>query len=106
MNADYTSSYWIWRLLIWTCCTWPLTAMAAGPASASLWELAKAKLHSTMLLQVHDELVLECPRDEMEATARLVQRTMAEAYPLSIPLSTEARWGQVVTGSSGTNRNP
>ena len=42
MNADYTSSYWIWRLLIWTCCTWPLTAMAAGPASASLWELAKA----------------------------------------------------------------
>jgi DNA polymerase-1 len=47
-----------------------------------------------MLLQVHDELVLECPREELEATARIVQKTMAEAYPLSIPLSTEARWGE------------
>jgi DNA polymerase-1 len=30
----------------------------------------------------------------MEATARLVQETLAAAYPLSIPLSTEARWGR------------
>ena len=43
-----------------------------------------------MLLQVHDELVLECPRGELEVTARLVQETMANAYPMSIPLSTEA----------------
>ena len=52
-----------------------------------------AGLHARMLLQVHDELVIECPRVEMERTARLVKQTMAEAYPLSIPLSTEARWG-------------
>jgi DNA polymerase-1 len=44
-------------------------------------------------LQVHDELVLECPREEMERTARVVQETMSAAYPLSIPLSTEARYG-------------
>jgi DNA polymerase-1 len=55
--------------------------------------LNAAGLHGKMLLQVHDELVLECPRDEMETTARLVQETMESAYPLSIPLSTEAHWG-------------
>ncbi len=55
--------------------------------------LQDAKLHGKMLLQVHDELVLECPRAEMEKTARVVQEVMADAYPMSIPLSTEARWG-------------
>jgi len=53
-----------------------------------------AGLKAKMLLQVHDELVLECPKNEMEKTARLVQETMANAYPMSIPLSTEARSGQ------------
>jgi DNA polymerase-1 len=46
-----------------------------------------------MLLQVHDELVFECPKNEVEETARIVQEIMAKAYPLSIPLSTEARYG-------------
>jgi DNA polymerase-1 len=55
--------------------------------------LKKAKLSGKMLLQVHDELVLECPKEELEQTARVVQGTMANAYPLSIPLSTEARFG-------------
>jgi len=55
--------------------------------------LAQAGLHGRMLLQVHDELVVECPRLELDATARLVQQVMETAYPISIPLSTEARWG-------------
>jgi DNA polymerase-1 len=55
--------------------------------------LAQAGLHGRMLLQVHDELVIECPRAELTATAHLVQQVMENAYPISIPLSTEARWG-------------
>lgn len=55
--------------------------------------LAEAGLEGRMLLQVHDELVLECPRDQVEATARLVQRTMEEVFPLKVPLRTEARHG-------------
>jgi DNA polymerase-1 len=55
--------------------------------------LKKAKLNGKMLLQVHDELVLECPKKELEETARVVQATMANAYKLDIPLSTEARYG-------------
>ncbi|MBN2119158.1 MAG: DNA polymerase I [Anaerolineales bacterium] len=61
--------------------------------------LKKAGLQARMLLQVHDELVLECPKEEVQETARLVQEAMANAYPLSIPLSTEARcgvnWGEM-----------
>ncbi|MBP6178791.1 MAG: DNA polymerase I [Anaerolineales bacterium] len=61
--------------------------------------LIAAGLKSKMLLQVHDELVLECPKGELEKTAQIVQETMANAYPLSIPLSTEARagrsWGEM-----------
>ncbi|MEW6239626.1 MAG: DNA polymerase I [Chloroflexota bacterium] len=56
--------------------------------------LKAAKLSAQMLLQVHDELVLECPRGELEETARLVKGVMESAYPLDIPLLTEARWGQ------------
>jgi DNA polymerase-1 len=55
--------------------------------------LQAAGLRSRMLLQVHDELVLECPREELQAAADVAQAAMASAYPLSIPLSTEARWG-------------
>ncbi len=61
--------------------------------------LKAADLRGQMLLQVHDELVLECPREELERTAEVVQKTMAEAYPLSIPLATEAKagrsWGEM-----------
>ncbi len=55
--------------------------------------LRQAGLHGQMLLQVHDEVVLECPQTELAQTAALVQQTMESAYTLSIPLSTEARWG-------------
>jgi DNA polymerase-1 len=56
--------------------------------------LKEAGLKGKMLLQVHDELVLEVPEKELKKTARLVQETMANAYPMSIPLSTEARYGE------------
>ena len=56
--------------------------------------LKEAGVKGKMLLQVHDELVLEVPEKELKKTARLVQEVMAGAYPLSIPLSTEARYGK------------
>jgi DNA polymerase-1 len=55
--------------------------------------LAQAGLSAKMLLQVHDELVLECPQDQLRQTASLVQDVMENAYTLSIPLKTEARFG-------------
>ena len=63
-------------------------AMLKVPAA-----LKKEKLNAKMLLQVHDEIVLECPKDELEKTAKVVKETMANAYQLDIPLSTEAKYG-------------
>ena len=59
-----------------------------GPA------LDNAGLKAKPLLQVHDELVLEVPEKELIITADLVQKIMEKTYTLSIPLSTEARWGK------------
>jgi DNA polymerase-1 len=47
-----------------------------------------------ILLQVHDELVLEAPEEEAEQAYDLVQHTMQEAYPLDVPLQVEAQIGQ------------
>jgi DNA polymerase-1 len=55
--------------------------------------LQQAGLHGRMLLQVHDELVLECPQAELAETVRQARQVMETAYSLSIPLSTDARWG-------------
>lgn len=61
--------------------------------------LQEAGMNGKMLLQVHDEIVLECPEKELDATAQVVRETMEAAYPLSIPLLTEARcgpnWGEM-----------
>jgi DNA polymerase-1 len=61
--------------------------------------LANANLSAKILLQVHDEIVLECKADELAKTAELVQEVMEKAYALDVPLKTEARcgfnWGQL-----------
>jgi len=61
--------------------------------------LSRAGLSARMILQVHDELVLECPEAELVRTARIVQDIMESAYQLDVPLLTEARfgpnWGQM-----------
>jgi DNA polymerase I len=56
--------------------------------------LAKAKLSAKMLLQVHDELVLECPTDEVPAVARVACAVMENAFKLDIPLGVEVRSGK------------
>ncbi len=48
--------------------------------------LAGAGLAARLLLQVHDELLLEAPATEAEATAALVGEVMREAAALSVPL--------------------
>jgi DNA polymerase-1 len=55
--------------------------------------IEKAGLQARMLIQVHDELVLECPQAERQTTIQLVKDIMEHAYQLDIPLSTDARYG-------------
>lgn len=56
--------------------------------------LKKASLEGQLLLQVHDELLLECPREELRKMVRVVQEVMEGAYELSIPLETDASYGE------------
>jgi DNA polymerase-1 len=46
-----------------------------------------------VLLQVHDELVVEVPRDDVPALVPLVRGAMADAYPLVVPLVVDVKIG-------------
>ena len=56
-------------------------------------EIETRRLHSRMVLTVHDELVFEAPGDERKDLERLVLDHMQNAVPLSVPLPVEAGWG-------------
>jgi DNA polymerase-1 len=55
--------------------------------------IAADRLPLRMLLQVHDELVCETPAADAPAHARLVEETMRNAIPLSVPVKVEAHIG-------------
>jgi DNA polymerase-1 len=49
-------------------------------------QLQSESYRSAMLLQVHDELVFECPPEEVERLSAMVKREMEGACELSVPL--------------------
>jgi DNA polymerase I len=55
--------------------------------------LRKTRAASRMTLQVHDELVLEVPRDELAAAGHLVREVMEGVHGLSVPLVADLRVG-------------
>lgn len=55
--------------------------------------LHKENLKAKLILQVHDELIVECPEEEKETVARLLTEEMEGAVHLSVPLTAEAHWG-------------
>ena len=61
--------------------------------------LKEAKLKTSILLQVHDELILESPENEVTQSLNIVKKVMEEAYTLSVPLrtsiSTGKNWGEL-----------
>ncbi len=57
-------------------------------------QLESSGLTSKILLQVHDELVLEVKDEEVEETIKLVKSAMEDVYSLEIPLTTEAQYGR------------
>jgi DNA polymerase-1 len=55
--------------------------------------LAAEGSRARLLLSVHDELLFEVPRDEVEPLAALVRETMEGALPLSVPLIVDVKVG-------------
>jgi DNA polymerase-1 len=55
--------------------------------------IEKEKLKSRLLLQIHDELILEVVVGEEEKISELVRREMGAAYPLKAPLDVNVGLG-------------
>ena len=55
--------------------------------------LKQGQFKSKMLLQVHDELVFDVYRPEMEKLTKLVRHHMQHAYPLEVPLVVDVGQG-------------
>ena len=70
--------------------------------AADIIKLAMIRVHqrlkdggfaAQLILQVHDELIVECPAEETEAVMQLVQEEMEQAVSLQVPLLAEAQAG-------------
>ena len=57
-------------------------------------ELHRRELRSRMVLQIHDELVLEVPVDEIEQVKNLLVEKMEGVVKLSVPLTVECNYGK------------
>ena len=56
--------------------------------------LMQQGLRSRMVLQIHDELVLEVPQDEIQPVRRILTEQMEGVMPLSVPLTVECNYGK------------
>lgn len=56
--------------------------------------LKTEKLKSRLILQVHDELIVECPEEERETVERLLKDEMERAVTLSVPLTADVSSGK------------
>ena len=76
----------------------PVQGSAADLIKLAMIRLAEQirtkKLKSRMILQVHDELVFECPEDEEQEMRALVTKEMEEVMPLKVPLIVDIGWGE------------
>lgn len=71
-------------------------------SAADMIKVAMVRLHARLrdgspparlLVQVHDELVIEARRDRAEEVAELARREMAGAIPLAVPVRVDVAWG-------------
>jgi DNA polymerase-1 len=62
-------------------------------------ELDQRGMMSKMILQIHDELLLEVPQKELAQARTLVEHAMSQAVELSVPLKVDIKtgrnWGQM-----------
>jgi DNA polymerase-1 len=75
----------------------PIQGTAADIVKKAMIAVDKEGLGAKMLLQVHDELIFECPREEATENAEHIKQIMENVVKLKIPLKvsveTGERWG-------------
>ena len=57
-------------------------------------KIIEEELNSRIVLQVHDEVILECPAEEIDEAQALTVETMASAFDLLVPLEVNVSSGQ------------
>ncbi|MEE2772934.1 MAG: DNA polymerase, partial [Bacteroidota bacterium] len=57
-------------------------------------KLEEEQYKTRMLLQVHDELVFDAHKDELEKVQKMIKTEMENAYKLSVPLEVDLGIGQ------------
>ena len=64
-------------------------------AMTAVWRrLRTEQPEARLVLQVHDELIVECPEAAAEAVAALLREEMERVADLSVPLTADAHWGR------------
>ena len=56
-------------------------------------KLNKNKLKAKIIIQVHDELLIDCPKNEIDKVIEIVKSEMENAYKLSVPLKVDINYG-------------
>lgn len=64
-------------------------------------KLKEEGLQAKLILQVHDELIVECPEEEAEQVKELLTREMEGAVALSVPMIAEASSGKTWYDAKG-----
>lgn len=57
-------------------------------------ELRKQNLDAKLIMQVHDELIIECPEAEQEKVKEILKQSMENAYTLNVPLKVDVNVGK------------
>ena len=57
-------------------------------------EFNKRSLKAKMIIQVHDELLIDCPSDEVSEVIEIVRDKMENSYKLSVPLKVDIEMGK------------
>ena len=64
-------------------------------AMVHVWQrLRDEKLQARLLLQVHDELIVEAPDSEVDTVRRILQEEMEHVVHYNVPLTTEVGTGK------------
>ncbi len=75
----------------------PIQGSAADLIKLAMIQVDKALIEqypdARLLLQVHDELIIECPKEIAEDVAHLISEKMERVAALKAPLLAEAKWG-------------
>ena len=56
--------------------------------------LKQEQLEARLIMQVHDELIVECPESEAERVKDLLETEMEGVMELAVPLTAEAHSGK------------